>query len=229
MKNTWMISCVALLATANIGFCDETAAGIKTGAAEISRPAAVASGDAAVNVPTTGLRTWTVSTAPIRPIKTAGVRNFGKLNANIWRSGQPTREGYNLLASQGLKTVVNLRAEFPQDKDLIPPGVQYIYIPIKDEHAPTQEQAEQFIKAASDPANWPLLVHCHAGEGRAGTMAALVRCTLDKWNDTEVMKETNTFITTKVLGFKPPLANCQRQLIRKWESDASESVSNVPG
>jgi protein tyrosine/serine phosphatase len=149
----------------------------------------------------------------------AGVRNFGKLNNNIWRSGQPSREGYKLLASKGLKTVVNLREEFPQDKDLIPPGVKYIYIPIKDEHAPTQEQAEQFVKAASDPTNWPLLVHCHAGEGRAGTMAALVRCSLDKWDESAVMKETNTFISAKVLGLiKPPLASCQRQLIQKWET-----------
>jgi protein tyrosine phosphatase (PTP) superfamily phosphohydrolase (DUF442 family) len=157
-------------------------------------------------------------------LKTAGVPNFGKLNDHIWRSGQPSRAGYRLLASQGLKTVVNLREEFPQDKDLIPAGVQYIYIPIKDEHAPTQEQAQQFINAASDPANWPLLVHCHAGEGRAGTMAALVRCSLDKWDDSAVMKETNTFISAKFMGLvKPELASCQRQLIRKWEADASAS------
>jgi tyrosine-protein phosphatase OCA1 len=162
-------------------------------------------------------------------LKTAGVPNFGKLNDHIWRSGQPTRAGYSLLVSQGLKTVVNLREEFPQDKDLIPQGVQYIYIPIKDEHAPTEEQARQFMNAASNPANWPLLVHCHAGEGRAGTMAALVRCTLDKWDDSAVMKETNRFISSKVMGLvKPQLASCQRELIHEWESNLSASPLPEP-
>jgi protein-tyrosine phosphatase len=172
--------------------------------------------------------TWTVSSAPAQRVKLPGVPNFGKLNDNIWRSGQPTGEGYRLLASQGLKTVVNLREEYPQDKDLIPTGVQYIYIPIKDEHAPTQEQAQEFLSAASNPANWPLLVHCHAGEGRAGTMAALVRCTLDKWSDSAVMKETNRFISTHGLGlYKPQLASCQRRLIVSWEANATITQPSV--
>src|SRR5580658_3087290 len=134
--------------------------------------------------------------APTAPIKAAGVPNFGKLNDHIWRSGQPTKAGYQLLASQGLKTVVNLRSEYPQDRDLIPDGVKYVYIPIRDEHAPTNEQAQEFINIASDPANWPLLVHCHAGEGRAGTMAALTRVSLDKWQHEAVMAETGNFLRT---------------------------------
>jgi protein tyrosine phosphatase (PTP) superfamily phosphohydrolase (DUF442 family) len=190
-------------------------------------PTNASAGAAAVNAQTSAISTWTVSTIRSHPQKVAGVPNFGKLNDRIWRSGQPTRDGYQLLAKQGLKTVVNLREEFPQDKDLIPEGVRYIYIPIKDEHAPSQEQAQEFINAASDPANWPLLVHCHAGEGRAGTMSALVRCALDKWDDKAVMKETNGYISSVMGLFKPELAGCQRQLIQKWEAGASVAGSKA--
>ena len=136
---------------------------------------------------------WHATMEPTHRIVAKGVPNFGKLNDNIWRSGQPTTEGYQQLAALGLKTVVNLRKEFPQDKDLLPQGVNYVYIPITDEHAPTAEQAKQFLDVASNPANWPLLVHCHGGEGRAGVMSALVRRCLDGWDCGKALKEAGNF------------------------------------
>src|SRR5438045_353835 len=62
---------------------------------------------------------WPTSTRPTHRLVVKGVPDFGKLNAYVWRSGQPTREGYQRLAAMGLKTIVNLRAEFPDDKDRI--------------------------------------------------------------------------------------------------------------
>ncbi len=145
--------------------------------------------------------------------------NFGKLNDNIWRSGQPTREGYRGLAAAGLKTVVNLRQECPQDKDLLPEGINSVYIPIKDDHEPTVEQAKEFMKVASDPKNWPLLVHCKGGEGRAGVMSALVRHSMDGWEHGMVMKEVGNF-RTRHLGFiATPMAGCQQTFIQQWERD----------
>lgn len=122
---------------------------------------------------------WPESATTSCSIKKNGVPNFGKLNQHIWRSGQPTHEGYSQLAGEGLKTVVNLREEYPQDSALLPGGINYFSIPIKDMHAPTLHQADQFLDIVSDSNNWPILVHCHAGEGRAGVMSALVRYSFD--------------------------------------------------
>lgn len=159
---------------------------------------------------------WPVTLEPVHRAKVDGVPNFGKLNNMIWRSGQPSRQGYELLAKQGLKTVVNLRQEFPQDENLTPPGVRYVYIPIKDEHEPTEEQARKFIEVASNPDNWPLLVHCHAGEGRAGVMSALVRCSLDKWDQGKVMQETGNFRLSHLGFIRVPMAACQQRFIQQW-------------
>ena len=53
-------------------------------------------------------------------------------------------------------------------------------------------------------------------------MSALVRCSLDKWDDSAIIKETNAFISAKFMGLvKSQLASCQRQLIKTWEADAS--------
>ncbi len=204
MKKTWGILCVTLLAFAQIarGYDD----------ASTSKPAV----SAPANAPAS-LKTWPTSNAPTRHLVLKGVPNYGKLNDAIWRSGQPTREGYKNLTAQGLKTVVNLREEFPQDKDLLPQGVRYVYLPIKDEHAPTDEQAKAFVELASNPDNWPILVHCHGGEGRAGTMAALVRHSLDGWDHDKIMKEVGAF-RIKRLGFlTTPMAGCQKQFIQRWE------------
>src|ERR1051325_7830234 len=145
--NKWATLCAALFAVTSIGSLADTPVGKSADDAS------------AKSVVSASLANWPVTAAATNRLNEKGVPNFGRLNANIWRSGQPTSEGNKALAPEGLKTVVNLRSEFPQDKDLLPAGVNYVYIPIKDDHEPTVEQAKQFMAVASDPKNWPLLVH----------------------------------------------------------------------
>ena len=182
---------------------------------------------------TTGVKktlkdSWPTTTEGAKKAKSDGVPNFGKLNDYIWRSGQPTKQGYESLAKQGLKTVVNLREEFPQDKDLVPQGVNYVYIPIKDEHEPTEEQAKQFLEVASNPDNWPILVHCHGGEGRAGVMSAIVRHSLDNWTHDQIMKEVSSFRVKHLFGITAPMAGCQQKFLQQWETTACTLPKATP-
>lgn len=168
---------------------------------------------------------WPESTKPSCRIENNGVPNFGKLNQYIWRSGQPTRKGYSMLADEGLKTVVNLRAEYPQDRDSLPSGINYISIPIKDMHAPTLNQAYQFLNIVSDGQNWPILIHCHAGEGRTGVMSALIRYSFDGWNHDSIQTEIRNFRTKRFwfLTFAPPMMPSQTRFLLNWEKN------NPPG
>lgn len=36
--------------------------------------------------------------------------------------------------------------KYLQEKDIVPEGVKYVYIPIADQHAPTPEQAKKFLQ-----------------------------------------------------------------------------------
>src|ERR1041384_3518124 len=93
-------------------------AGLALGENELtSKPAAYIAGNQ-----------WPETISATRRVKQIGVPNFGKLNKVIWRSGQPRREGYRRLAALGLKTVVNLCEEYPQDREIVPAGVMYVYI-----------------------------------------------------------------------------------------------------
>lgn len=118
--------------------------------------------------------TWAATPLPTPRLVEKGFPNFGRLNSAVWRSGQPKRDGYDRLTEIGVKTVVNLQQENPQEKERLPTGVKYVYIPMSSQHAPTEAQARQFLDVVADPANWPVLVHCQGGEGRAGIMCALV-------------------------------------------------------
>jgi protein tyrosine phosphatase (PTP) superfamily phosphohydrolase (DUF442 family) len=218
VKNTWSIPCALLLLFAPFALADNAAPDTKTAA------------PATVSAPKSLKEVWPLTKEATRRLVAKGVPNFGRLNTSIWRSGQPTREGYQVLAKDGLKTVVNLREEFPQDKDLMPEGVKYVYIPIKDQHEPTEEQAKQFLEIASNPDNWPLLVHCHGGEGRAGVMSALVRLSIDGWDQDKTMKEIGNFRIKHLGLFSTAMPSCQRTFLKSWAETipAQTSSKTVP-
>jgi protein tyrosine phosphatase (PTP) superfamily phosphohydrolase (DUF442 family) len=161
---------------------------------------------------------WNCEAEPAHPGSEDGLAHFGKLDAHVWRSAQPTKRGFQRLAELGIKTIVNLRVEFPQEKDLVPAGVNYVQIPITDETAPTEEQANQFLKIVSNPANWPVLVHCRAGQGRTGVMCALVRYSIDGWKDGQIRKEVGNYRSSFMGMFRSPLCSPQQKFLANWYS-----------
>lgn len=166
---------------------------------------------------------WPASSHPVQRLVEAGVPNFGMMNKQIWRSGQSTREGYQRLKAMGLKTVINLRSEFPQDKLRLPRGVRYVYIPVRDNHPPTKEQARQFLDIVASPANWPILVHCDAGEGRTGVMGALIRHSFDGWEHKQIVREIGAFRVSRLGLYRLPMARSQKAFILDWEKTTPAS------
>jgi protein tyrosine/serine phosphatase len=211
MKLTRSLLCLTLLALSPLARGEETPS-------PPAAPTAVAGSAATVAPAKTLADLWPTTSGPTHraatPLK--GVPNFGKLNDVFWRSGQPSKEGYKLLAAQGLKTVINFRIEFPQDRERIPDGVNYVYIPIINDHAPTEAQAKLVLDTVSNPANWPVLIHCTAGVGRTGTMAALIRHSLDGWNHDALIEEIGNYWKFDAAG-KIPMKMCQQEFIRRWE------------
>ena len=128
----------------------------------------------------------------------------------LTRSGQPrSEEGWRWLRRQGIKSVVNFRAE--EDTDYT--GLDFervLWLPFTSHKPPTDDDAEEFLAFVRDRRNWPVHIHCKNGRGRTGVMAALVRYAIDGWPLERALAEARTYRRGEDLG--PPYM----AWLRRW-------------
>lgn len=102
------------------------------------------------------------------------IKNFTEVDARLWRGAAPGADGYRALADNGVTTVIDLRAEDDvriDDPLLASLGITRVSLPLRDGQSPTRSQVERFLQIVEDGPG-RVFVHCGAGVGRTGTMAA---------------------------------------------------------
>lgn len=112
--------------------------------------------------------------------------NFRKLNNEIAISGQPSAADLDELASQGFRTIVNLRTEDEpgiledEEREVENRALNYSSIPVSPQTLDDLSVA-RFSQALESVDGTPALIHCKSG-GRAGLMALLHLAVKSGWS-----------------------------------------------
>jgi len=126
---------------------------------------------------------------------------FYKVNNSLYRGGEPDMDGLVRLKDMNIRTVLS----FQQDEDDVANeramvhafGMEFYNIPLFAGQLPTENQAFQFLKIATNRNNFLVFVHGDSGRTSTGIMMAIYRVIVDGWSANEAYQEANN------LGFWP--------------------------
>src|SRR5438105_7442458 len=144
------------------------------------------------------------------------IPRFFMMADGVYRGGQPSDKGFQLLKEKGIKTVINLRMENDESGLVQALGMNYVHIPIEDIRPWTQipEAAiAKYFELINNRANYPIFFHCRRGADRTGAMAALYRIAVQGWTAKKAYSEARDVgmrwfyqgLKTQLYDFKPPV------------------------
>lgn len=127
----------------------------------------------------------------------------------VYKSGAiPIDQLPGYIEEYNIKSVIDLR--FPGTDDLVNnpeipeqllaekgaiakiPGVNYYNI--GSEQIPDDETVERFLKVMDDSLNYPVLIHCHHGEGRAILFSSIYRMEYEDMPNDEARKNSRFIV-----------------------------------
>jgi len=123
-----------------------------------------------------------------KPLQLEGVPNLYKVSDRLYRSAQPTMEGFRSLKGLGVKTVLNLRSFNSDRRELEDVGLNYQHLFVKAWH-PEEKEVVRFLRLVTDESRSPVLVHCQHGADRTGLMCAVYRVAVQNWTKEAALKE----------------------------------------
>jgi protein tyrosine phosphatase (PTP) superfamily phosphohydrolase (DUF442 family)/cytochrome c556 len=101
-----------------------------------------------------------------------GIHNVMKVSETIFSGSEPEGdEGFASLAKLGIKTVITVDGGKPNVEAAHRHGMRYVHIPIGYDGVP--EEAGQALARAVREVEKPIYVHCHHGQHRGPTGAAI--------------------------------------------------------
>ena len=107
------------------------------------------------------------------------LKNWYKVDDDVYRSEQPTREGFKEIRAKGIKSVINLRFEF-SDAALVE-GLDLVLIEVRMTAWDFSEDDVVRALKAIESAPKPVLIHCQYGSDRTGLIVAMYRIVYLNW------------------------------------------------
>ncbi len=132
----------------------------------------------------------------------------------VYKSGViPPDKLADFVKEHKIKSIIDLRfpgtadlvnnpeipVELVQEKEAAAKIEGLNYYNIGSDQVPKPENLEAFFKVMDDPANYPVLIHCFHGVGRAEMYSAIYRIEYENWDRDEA--RTATRLLTKFSSF----------------------------
>jgi tyrosine-protein phosphatase SIW14 len=187
---------------------------------------------AAMNVPQTAsppVSTPTKEHSFGRRLTIEGVPNAGQVTANLYRGGQPTTTGFEVLANMGINIVVDQRGSREGESERVAKlGMRYVSIPWHCPFPKDETFARFLILLRQNPGK-KVFVHCRLGDDRTGMMVAAYRMAEQNWTAAEAKKEMEAF------GFSrphhlicPSLSSYEESFPQRFNSDPGFDGLHAP-
>ncbi|WP_306352652.1 dual specificity protein phosphatase family protein [Flavobacterium sp. '19STA2R22 D10 B1'] len=141
----------------------------------------------------------------------------------------PPDEIQDYVTKYKIKTIIDLRQPGTNDTILNPEqigdiqaeknavakieGLNYYNIP--SEQIPNQDNLNKFFKVLDDKTNYPVLIHCYHGTGRAPLYSALYRIEYENYTNDEARKKTRFAVAFSSFDNKTPKGEYLKSYIKR--------------
>jgi len=130
--------------------------------------------------------------------------NFAMVDKGIFRSGYPNARNFSFMKHLGIRTIVCLSAEEPEERKICKENqiftqenhIKMMRFPFEGQKEPfaqiSMETLREALKQILDTRNHPVLVHCDKGKHRTGTIVGCLR-RLQNWALCGIYQEYSFF------------------------------------
>ena len=136
--------------------------------------------------------------------------NFKEISENkVYKSGvMPPEKIASYIQDYQINSVIDLRfphttdkvnnPEIPQELTAEKEAVEKLegvtYFNLGTDQVPTQETVDKFLHIMDDPSNYPVLLHCYHGVGRAQLFSAIYRIEYEGWSNQDDREKTRILL-----------------------------------
>ena len=166
-----------------------------------------------------------VLSVPILADSVQGIRNFERVDAHVYRGAQPSSQGFEYLASVGVKTVIDLREaddrSRAEERIVTADGMRYVNVPMTGLTPPTDAQITQILGLLEDQTSGPVFVHCMRGADRTGAVIAAYHIDHGGWDATRALDDAKRH---SMSFFQIPRQNFIRNFRPAAHTDPAQQV-----